>query len=240
MFDDTLLSDYILRFYGYGNSGGDLWFVGMEEGGGQSFEEVQMRLNIWDRRGRKSLEDLRDYHNAIGITQWFDEKARLQKTWSKLIYILLSTQGQTAQSEDIRLYQRTKLGRQQADHCLIELLPLPNPSTNPADWWYQHYSSLVYLATRETYQNEFLSKRAANLYRRVQQHQPKTVVFYGKAYQQWWQQIANVDFSTDDPAIGSDGKTVFVITQHPAAHGVTNEYFQQVGQKIRTLITNSP
>lgn len=240
MFDDELLLDYMQNFYGYGNFKGDYWFVGMEEGGGSSFGEVQTRLNAWNERGRKLLEDLRDYHYAIGITQWFDEKAKLQATCKHLIRVLLP---ENAVKDDILRYQRIKLGRSDSNHAMLELLPLPSRSLKASDWWYNQYSKLPYLANRDNYQNQFLFQRAASLRQRVQEYQPKAVVFYGTSYEQWWHGVAETYLAVDqgnDFAYGTNGKTLFVMMKHPVAHGVTNEYFQQVGQKIRTLISNSP
>ncbi len=64
------------------------WFVGMEEGGGRSLDEVARRLAAWDERGRRPLEDLRDYHLAIRITGHFVGAIKLQRTWAMLIQIL--------------------------------------------------------------------------------------------------------------------------------------------------------
>jgi hypothetical protein len=46
------LSDFIHGFWGCGNPEGDYWFVGMEEGGSDSFEEIHARITQWDRRVR--------------------------------------------------------------------------------------------------------------------------------------------------------------------------------------------
>lgn len=34
------------HFYGYGNYQADYWFVGMEEGGGDTFDKVSKRLAV--------------------------------------------------------------------------------------------------------------------------------------------------------------------------------------------------
>ncbi len=36
--DDALLEAYMDGFYGYGNLAGPYWFIGMEEGGGDSLD----------------------------------------------------------------------------------------------------------------------------------------------------------------------------------------------------------
>lgn len=59
-FDDELLLAYMDGFYGYGNYQAPYWFVGMEEGGGDSSADVSSRLKIWNERGRQELEDLHE------------------------------------------------------------------------------------------------------------------------------------------------------------------------------------
>src|SRR5438093_6988758 len=91
--DDERLEAFANHFYGYRSYTGKYWFVGMEEGGGDSFEEVEKRLAIWEQRGGCELEDVAEYHIALGITHPFSTTAKLQPTWSKLIRVLLSAKG---------------------------------------------------------------------------------------------------------------------------------------------------
>lgn len=65
MFKDEILEAFISGFYGYGNYGARLWFIGMEEGGGGSREQIARRLDAWDKRGRNELEDVVDYHRVL-------------------------------------------------------------------------------------------------------------------------------------------------------------------------------
>jgi hypothetical protein len=39
-------------FHGYGNLGAKYWFIGLEEGGGTSLDEVRLRLKTWDELRR--------------------------------------------------------------------------------------------------------------------------------------------------------------------------------------------
>jgi hypothetical protein len=161
LFDDQLLSKFIQNFYGYGNYSGQFWFIGMEEGGGNSFSEINTRLAVWANRGKNELEDLAEYHKDIGLMHWFKEKPRLQTTWNKLIRILLSSSGQIPTIEQVREYQQTLLGRLIGDTCLLELLPLPSPSIE--QWVYAQYSQLPYLRDRETYRKECIKTRIIHL-----------------------------------------------------------------------------
>jgi hypothetical protein len=236
LLDDQLLTAFVQNFYGYGNYSGQFWFIGMEEGGGNSFSEINNRLTTWENRGKKELEDVADYHKDIGATDWFNDNPRLQPTWNKLIRILLSSSGELRTTEQVREYQKNLLGRLIGDTCLLELLPLPSPSIG--QWLYAKYSQLPYLRDRETYKQECLTSRIAHLQNQINHFQPKVVIFYGLSYQDYWKKIARIDFHQNSDKIyaGRNESTLFVMTKHPAAIGVTSDYFHQVGQLIATSL----
>src|SRR5712691_3232048 len=121
-FDDELLGAYAERFFGYGSYSGKYWFVGLEEGGGDLFSEVQSRLQTWHQHGRCELEDLYGFHHDVGIRQWFRPQAKIQPTWSKYIRIMLNADGEEATTEHVRGYQADSLGRIDGESCLLELL----------------------------------------------------------------------------------------------------------------------
>jgi predicted RNase H-like nuclease len=79
MIDETRLNDFMHRFYGYGSWDAPLWFVGMEEGGGNTLEELELRLKAWD--GSDDLADLKDFHAHLGGTNWFSSRPKIQSTW---------------------------------------------------------------------------------------------------------------------------------------------------------------
>ena len=65
MFDDKILEQYINIFLGYGNSKGDICFIGLEEGIGVKnqlleqnpelgFNEVNKKLIRWEQGGKRS------------------------------------------------------------------------------------------------------------------------------------------------------------------------------------------
>jgi len=142
MLDDLLIETFINTFYGYGNYQGDYWFIGMEESGG-GLEDISNRISTWSKRGQRELEDVAEYHDAIGVTNLFSEGARLQPTWNKLIRIILSSTRSDFNIEDVRNYQIKELGRSNRNTCLLELFPLPSPSAS--EWRYNQYSLLPYL-----------------------------------------------------------------------------------------------
>lgn len=238
MFDDEVLQSHIRTFWGYGNYTAAYWFVGMEHGGGSSREEIERRLNAWHQRGRKELEDLVDYHHAIGVTHFFGTHPKIQATWGKLARIYLSAKGLEPSAEDVRSYQATSLARSDTDSSLMELLPLPSPKAS--DWLhYATLSQLPYLRNRESYERHVVPARVRHIRRRIDEYRPKVVVFYGVGFQQRWQQIARVPFRPGHPdgvQVGHDGHTLFVITKHPVARGLRSHYFHEVGRMIALRI----
>ena len=83
-FDDLLLDEFAHKFYGYGNYGGQFWFIGMEEGGGDSFAEVAKRLEAWALRGRREIDDVAEYLAAIGITHLHNDHPKLSVKMNKI------------------------------------------------------------------------------------------------------------------------------------------------------------
>ncbi len=244
MFDDQLLEDFMKTFYGYGNYSSDFWFVGMEEGGGNSFADINNRLHDWDRRGRVELEDIAAYHAEIGGQRFFGPQPKLQPTWNRLIRILLSATGQNVHTEAVRAYQKDHLGRHLSGNCLIELLPLRSPSLG--HWLYAQHSRLPYLTSRAEYTSYRAPLRAVHLQQRIQECKPKAVIFYSvnPSYMHWWKVIANAPFTTEladgeRMYIAKTADTIFAITRHPVTQGVKNDYFHHVGKIIASHLAEA-
>lgn len=239
-FDDQLLHDFMHTFCGYGNFHGAYWFIGMEEGGGDTFEEVSRRLTVWTHRGRQTLEDVAGYHIDLGITHPFSGKVKLQPTWAKLIRVLLSAEGRTPTKEDIRACQQQQWARRSGNTCLLELLPLPSPSTQ--HWLYAEHSRLPELASREQYRTEWAPQRVFVLRRFIAAYRPRAVICYGLSYRQHWEEIAGAAMLPAlDGEIYAHTSTdcVYVAMKHPAATGVSSDYFHTVGRFIREELTAS-
>lgn len=233
MLDDGLLNQFIQSFYGYGSFAAGTWFIGMEESGGESQDEVRRRLSAWQSRGAQELEDARAYHQALGMDQFFREPVQLQPTWAQLCRVALAAQGAPGDLEAIKAYQKEKLGRQDGETCLLALLPLPTPGTDR--WFYPHWSELNFLASRSRYMEEVLPVRTQELKRRLAQWQPRSVVFYGLMYREYWQAIAGVDFLRIDPQgfyLARKEGASYLVVQHPAAQGVSSRYFREAGRVL--------
>jgi hypothetical protein len=165
---DQLLDSFAHTFYGYGDYKASYWFIGMEEGGASSRQEIESRLSVWDRHRKPELEDIAVFHNEIGYRRYFEKRPPLQNAWNKLIRILLSAEGKllrektdVARTELVREYQRTSLGRRGGQSCLLELLPLPSKSIS--DWLYAEHTTLDYCANRDVYKTHFMPRRADHI-----------------------------------------------------------------------------
>jgi hypothetical protein len=240
MLNDNLLQEFIHGFYGYGNYKAPFWFIGMEEGGGGSFVEIRQRLAIWDTRGHRELEDVADYHRAFGITKHWDEPVSLQSTWGKLIRVLMGAKGLAPSPSDLKDYQRDHLGRESGETCLLELMPLPSPGMSK--WFYGDISTLPYLVNREKYLKEISPVRIKHIQSQISIYKPPVVLFYGLGYMSYWQEIAGIPLEQqklEGVYCGRTNTTVFAAMKHPAARGLDNEYFKQIGKGISSAIVSS-
>jgi hypothetical protein len=231
--DDTTVEAFIDRFFGYGDWDAPVWFIGMEEGGGGSIPEVRRRIETWRARGSRELEDLVDYHFAIGVTKHVRARPALQPTWSKLVHLLLGMAGEVATDERIRTFQAKELGRKGGSSALLELLPLPSPGVG--EWLYVGATTIPHLSSRERYRLHIVRHRIAAIREQVARHPPRVIVFLGMSYVPYWSEIAQVSLA---PRPGDDfisvgvGQTTFVVVKHPTARGVTNALFRTIGEGL--------
>lgn len=235
---DDEIERFIESFFGYGTWDAPYWFVGKEEGGGNDWADVSARVRTWHERGERELEDVAEYHRALGLgTKYFKERPPLQPTWSRLLRVLFSATGRDANREALRRYQSAHLGRPDGETLLTELLPLPSPSASR--WLYGAYSSLDYLADRDRYRAAVAPRRAAALRARIARHRPHSVIFYGSdaLYRDWWREIAGIDLEPLEVDgrrlfLGGNNHTRFLIIDHPTAFGITSAFLSAAGRQL--------
>lgn len=247
MLNTRLLEAFIDRFYGYGNYDAKYWFVGMEEAIGKSNlqeikKKIKKRLKVWKKRGRKELEDVQGFHLALKpedkhFKKRNNHKVALQPTWKNLIRVLYAVEGKKPNHDGMREYQASRLGRKKGDSCLVELLPLPLPARNKGHFPYNKLSRISWLENRGVYEKYVRPNRINHLKRKIEKHKPKAVVLYGKDNWEHYQEIAGVEFRSKEidgieVKYGKSKHTFFVLTLHPTAPGVTNDYFYKVGRLI--------
>lgn len=233
-----LLDAFTHQFAGYGNRRARVWFVGMEEGSGQSLEELRRRVHAWVERGARTLEDLPSYHHAIGLPKHFVKPWPLQRTWTPLLRFLLAWRGGADSSTDLRRVQATELGTVDGDSALVELLPLPAPSI--ADWPYaslaRHHAAL---ADRAVYRARYIPRRLELLRELIANSGARVVICYGLGYLEEWKALAGID-----PVMRFEGETrwfwgctanlQFAFVPHPVARGTRQSFWSELGRTLRT------
>lgn len=239
LLDSDELSAYIGGFFGYGNLDAPVWFVGMEEGGGTSADEIGRRLAAWRRGGRSTLDDLAGFHRAFGAGHLFDKDARVQRTWKELIRVALMIDGCAADNASICAHQINEFGRRDGAVALLELLPLPKPSIRV--WPYAQWTcprALPYLQTPNLYKRHVLQNRIDAIRRLTDRHRPRAIVFYGKSYQPHWESIARRQFDSGPyPMTFECSSTTFMLLPHPTARGGSQiPHYTRAGLMLRAIL----
>ena len=230
MLNDSLLQVFMDGFYGYGNLKAKYWFVGMEEGGGQTIEEITARLETWDQHGRPVLDDLRRFHHDARLYDWFRKASPLQKTWRALILTVLAAEDGDTTATSLVEYQRTQLGKAGGETALIETLPLPSPGTQT--WNYAKWSRLAVLRDRKTYQTAYFERRRDRVIDLVRAANPLAVIFYGNS-QDWSKRFGLKAVPPYRIDAADCGDSLIIATDHPGAR--TNDAparFEAIGKLI--------
>ncbi len=214
-----------MGFFGYGVADAGHWFISMEEGGGTTEEEIGLRLGAWDARGRRELEEIDEYHRAIGLGKWFSPHPPIQKTWAASIRIVLAMDGLSTAVENVRIFQRDSLARRGGKTRLSPLFPLPSMSLD--HWKYSEWSGATELKDRASYKQHVEAARVTQLAESVGKFRPRTVVFFGSSYLSYWERIAGVEFTATPEGllVATSNGTRFIVCKHPATQGMTNAYF---------------
>lgn len=233
---------YINSFYGYGNFNSKVWLIGMEEGGGNSANEVTKRIKNWHLSGRPNLLDNKKHHIEFRAEKFFEGKGVLQPTWNKLIRLVLSYYNEdNITTEKVRIFQKTQLGQANSDNALIELFPLPSPKNST--WKYGKWTDIKYLQKRKTYCKAVAEKRISFIKEKIQCHKPKLMVFYSTQYKCYWKRIIDKEDLEKTEIMGHtisyfDSKdTFYIICQHPCAIR-NNKYWHTLGTFAREITNN--
>ena len=235
MIDRKLLTEYIDRFFGYGNLEAKYWFVGLEEGGDDDPASVQKRLELWNASGRPAVIDLQRMMRALDGIDWFGLHAPLQRTWRALIRARFAAQGQRPALDEIKRYQREVLGRSEGDTALLELLPLPARGRRPDELWPYAVLGIPSLASRNEYRTEYEERRRKGLLELIDANRPRAVVTYGDA--RAWRDRLSVHEPVNAKAwVGQRGRTVIICTHHPEA-ARANAHWQLIGETIARRVT---
>lgn len=231
------LLDYTKAFLGYGNLSAPVWFIGLEEGGGQDLAEIEQRVRAWERRGAEPVEDLAGFHREIGVTRFFDgRRPVLQRTWNALMKTLQAYRAAPADAETRRRLQSNEFGATDGPVALLELLPLP--SKDKISWIYAPLADQIpMLASRKTYETAMRPIRIQRLRTIIEQHSPRVVVCYGLSELNSWQSI--VREPQKEQRIGKHrcilhiaADTSTVLVPHPG-NARSTDFWEQLGSTLR-------
>lgn len=246
---------YLENFYGYGKWSSDIWFIGKEEGGGNSQQECFKKIKIFNMLGqdKESLLDLREYHLMLNgrESKWFLPDFPLQSTW-KLYLFLIMDKALFGNSGEKKKFQSRYLARDLyfqdsiRSHALIELLPLPNPYDDnewPKRWpiWQREFVDVFdrdFLPdNKQQYRDQFIPPRIKFLYGQINDYNPKFIVsptISSGTYLPYWEQLINlIDGSYDIK------KWVNVPHPHPNNQYVSR-YYQLSSLDLKIILTYQP
>ena len=226
-----LIQKRLKNFWGYGNLKGPVWFIGMEEGLGKNEGFPLERFQATDG---KTVVDITS-NTSADHQLLFMEGAETQKTWRRLIFVLLYQKlNRVPDIEEIRDFQINKFGRTKSDHAVLELMPLPAKSVVKTDWTYQDVP-LIGLTHREEYLASYKPERVQALKALIEKHQPKLVLFYSRTYLNDWQSIVPKKLKEvipDKLHIAKVGNTLYAVTPQPTYRGLTTADWTQIAKKL--------
>ncbi len=217
------------NFKGYGDPSGRFWFIGIEERGEGTPEELAVRLKYRD------IEDLL-YSQSPAVwghsPLWEDfDPTKLIPTWTTMIKIVLRLNGHPAWADRdaVREYQKQEFGKLHGDTFLTELLPLPKRSDGDfPSWW--PWSSW------DEYAEEVLPRRVEMIRTLFEAHRPRFVFCYGKGYWQLHQKLfPEINFTpilAGKMQIAELGSSTIVLTPFFAWFLMTNKLIDKMAKKV--------
>ncbi len=194
--EEKKLQHWVNLFYGYGSWSARFWFIGYEESGGNSPQEVAEKFNYFSKEHSSvssgTLCDIRKLYRQLTVTEGdrkgelftnrheyrFGPNAIQHRIWKNLIAFERGYQNEKL--PDLINYQCQKLALPDlAQEALISLYPLPSPHNHA---WYYSWLNLPqvdYLKSREHYEAHVYEARIQTILSNVRAHQPEVVLMYG-------------------------------------------------------------
>ena len=198
LIDEGALEHWIDHFYGYGSWDAKIWFIALEEAGGDLPEEAADKFNYFYKAHhtpgtQSTLCDIRalykqvlfrgDGPRAELFTTMHDyrfgsSRSVLHGLWKNLIAFTHGYRNEPL--PDLLTYQKKSLAvPSRHREALINLYPLP--AHNHA--WYYSWLDLPpqfgFLKTRALYYSHLQERRVAHILSRIREHKPDVVLMYG-------------------------------------------------------------
>ena len=182
-------------WFGYGRWDAPYWFIGMEPGG----TDDHATYEAWEQLGGEELIDCRAHHLASNNSTWHDDRVgKIQPTWGRLIALMLGYEGKPADRDSILGSQTRAWGSINGDTAAIVISSLHSPNTRS-----------------DIDRFRYLNDRIKTLRRRLIDHSPRLVVFYGTSYQKYHSLI--LDYKINKKSYIRFGTTIFVLFDHPTS-----------------------
>jgi hypothetical protein len=171
--------------YGYGRWGAKYWFIGIEERlDTRENGDRTTRAEAFRKLNTDGLCDCREFHQEIQIDGWETE---LQPTWRRLIWLLKKYLKDLDDSQTSLLnYQRESWGNAKGDTCVTELSGLPSDSSVEG----RRLDHERFKDCKAQFK-EIRTRRIENLSGKIEEHNPKLVIFYGKTQLESWERSLN-------------------------------------------------
>lgn len=192
--DEKALQHWIENFYGYGSWDARIWFVGYEEGGGDTPEEVAERVNYFFENcpdaGSKDLCDIRELYQRVRWTgsgrksfttqheYRFGPHAVQNSIWKNLAAFVRGYNNMPA--PDFLTYQREVFASlTERNEAWLHLYPLPAPHNHA--WYYSWLDmpTLSFIKSRAMYEQALYQQRIGHLLSNLRMHKPEVVMMYG-------------------------------------------------------------
>jgi hypothetical protein len=211
--------DRLLKFLGFGNPRAEAVFIGMEEG---LTLPPPLDEQLVVRSAFTPMIDLAESAKAHLERFLSGDRPPIQPTWNLIIRILLALEGnRDASADQVRSYQRDRLGRTHERGALLELLPLPAPGIS--EWPYAELFPAY--ETRDRYRDDQMPKRIALLSEHLS-YGPRIVVAYGSQY---WDDFKKLfprhrEWQRSGPfALSEDSVTRVILTPHFTARQMNGQ-----------------
>jgi hypothetical protein len=158
----------IFQHRGFGRPMGTIWFIGVEEGGEPTIDELKLRATFPPIMGLQGAHELFNSSMRNSGTQ----------TWLYMARIVKCIDNEIGWDDDELAwgYAESALGHPNGDTFLAELLPLPKPGYSA---W--PYGALVG-SNQRTYRRTMFPQRLLLLHSLLNESHPRAVVCYGKRF----------------------------------------------------------
>lgn len=215
--------------FGYGRWDAPYWFIGPEQvQGAWKNNEMTARLEAYRKLSKDGLTDCRAFHIEINEERFHGGRPAFQPTWKPLILLLKTFLGEPTDLDSMLAYQSDHWGSSTGETCVIESFGLTPNDPEPCkdreiELWEQRQIDSA------------LRERMKFIHANMFTFEPKFVVIYGKSqvkyWMKFWKDNGVVVLLSDN--IAKLGFTTVVFAQHPTSSGPGNQYWIELGQRLR-------